>query len=947
MQTEYKTILQKIRNDKHLQDVIADLLEELQAARRETMKRTLPLIRPTNETIWDPNVNLDLSQEERQQLDGKTLFGEGLVNGVHLEDTSKDSFCDLPKIGRYGEIGLLGIGGMGEVYQVRDYELNRTIAMKIIHRYLSENEIASARFIEEGQICAQLEHPNIVPVYEIGKLDDGRLYFTMKAIKGTAFNEAIREVHKAIVNNQWQVTASGLSFRKLIDIFCSVCQAMSYAHSKGVIHRDLKPENIMIGEYGEILVVDWGIAKILGTNERDFLNNSEELIKTDRAKKGLFKTRIGQISGTPEYMPPEQAAGRIDLIDERSDIYSLGTILYEVLTGKAPYEAVDRMSVLQQVLDGPPKSIYTIRKEIETKEKTTLEELEELNLSNIESTSEKQLPLALVNACEKAMARNKEERHQSVIEFSKEVGDWLEGAKKEEEALKVVEQAMRLNQNYYHMDLKARELFDKAEKGLKEVHTWEAERFKTKWWEMEHQAQELQQKVDLIRVLHEQKLHAALTHKSDLEEAHLALAKFYKEEHQILEAKRNISEAKKFELRLRENALALPDSNRWKKKFLTYLEGTGEVEISLDTGNVVILLEEFLSYYKRLIVRPLMTLGKSSHLIYSLQKGSYRLRLKKQGHHEVVYPFLISRGELWESFDISGKERLVHVPKEGILEKDECFIPGGWFWAGGDPENTVALSQKRIWIDDFVIQKFPITNQEYIVFLDDLVREGREDEALAYVPFEKNIKLNQQKEMVYGRNPDGTFTLLDGLEKELSALENPVVSIDWFSAKAYADWKAKKTGKPYRLLHELEWEKAARGVDGRYFPWGDHFDPAFCCMRLSVEGKLTPVKINSFAIDQSPYGVRGLGGNVQDWCYNDWTADWMRVQGLDWTGSFKAALNMNKFLEIIKQSPNNSLKTARGGRWNGGVLSARSASRFDESTTTYLPSLGFRLGYSL
>jgi len=201
--------------------------------------------------------------------------------------------------------------------------------------------------------------------------------------------------------------------------------------------------------------------------------------------------------------------------------------------------------------------------------------------------------------------------------------------------------------------------------------------------------------------------------------------------------------------------------------------------------------------------------------------------------------------------------------------------------------------------------------------------------------------------MAYGRNPDGTFTLLDDLEKGLWALENPVVSIDWFSAKAYADWKAKKTGKPYRLLHELEWEKAARGVDGRYFPWGDSFDPAFCCMRLSVEGKVTPMKINSFTIDQSPYGVRGLAGNVQDWCYNDWTADWMRIQGLDWTGSFKAALNMNKFLETIQQSSNDSLKTARGGRWNGGVLSARSASRFEERATTYLPSLGFRLGYSL
>ena len=138
-----------------------------------------------------------------------------------------------PVIGRYDDLGELGVGGMGEVRKIRDRTLNRTLAMKIIHPNLLSNQNVTSRFIEEAQVGAQLQHPNIVPIHEMGRLDDGRLYFTMKEVKGRPFGEAIAEVHAAIENKRWKTTESGWSLRRLIDVFHDVCRAVSYAHSKG------------------------------------------------------------------------------------------------------------------------------------------------------------------------------------------------------------------------------------------------------------------------------------------------------------------------------------------------------------------------------------------------------------------------------------------------------------------------------------------------------------------------------------------------------------------------------------------------------------------------------------------------------------------------------------------------------------------------------------------
>ena len=239
---------------------------------------------------------------------------------------------------------------MGDVRKVRDHKLGRLLAMKIIHRELMDRPSAVNRFIEEAQVEAQLQHPNIVPVHDIGRLPDGRHYFTMQRIRGVEFSRKIAAVHEASGLSRWRPADDGTSFRDLILIIQQVCETVAYAHSKGVVHRDLKPENIMIGEFGEVQVVDWGLAKVLGSPE----DVQEDAVVTQWSAQRADRTRVGTIAGTPRYMAPEQAMGHTADVGPGTDVYTLGTILYEVLSGSSPFQGSSVAEVLALVKRSSP-----------------------------------------------------------------------------------------------------------------------------------------------------------------------------------------------------------------------------------------------------------------------------------------------------------------------------------------------------------------------------------------------------------------------------------------------------------------------------------------------------------------------------------------------------------------------------------------------------------------
>lgn len=256
------------------------------------------------------------------------LRAEDSANLARPVDTPSRS---LPQgRGHYSLAGEIARGGMGVILRGRDTDLGREVAIKVMHADLSKQSGVVQRFIEEAQISGQLQHPGIVPVYELGLMADERPYFTMKLIRGRTFADILLEREETTSDR-----------RRMLDIFTSICQTIAYAHSRGVIHRDLKPANVMVGAFGEVQVVDWGLAKVLGSahaaNPR--APESETTPSNEPVRVGARETHsiIGSVMGTPAYMPPEQARGETDALDERCDVFALGAILCEVLTGDPPY----------------------------------------------------------------------------------------------------------------------------------------------------------------------------------------------------------------------------------------------------------------------------------------------------------------------------------------------------------------------------------------------------------------------------------------------------------------------------------------------------------------------------------------------------------------------------------------------------------------------------------
>ncbi len=209
----------------------------------------------------------------------------------------------------------LARGGMGVVYAARDRELDREVAVKVVAAEMADAETI-ARLRREARIIAHLEHPGIVPVHDVGTLPDGRVFYAMKLVTGKRLDALLRE---------------GPPLGERLRLFLRICEAVAFAHAHGVIHRDLKPENVMVGPFGEVLVVDWGVAK-----HREEVPEAEESAAPAAGRRSEHDTAHGTILGTPAYMAPEQARGEVDRVDARADVYALGALLYFLLTGRAP-----------------------------------------------------------------------------------------------------------------------------------------------------------------------------------------------------------------------------------------------------------------------------------------------------------------------------------------------------------------------------------------------------------------------------------------------------------------------------------------------------------------------------------------------------------------------------------------------------------------------------------
>lgn len=337
-------------------------------------------LRLTLSKVADPDIQRSLPPISRKGMEPGETQVWAIKSPVDLESTD-----------RYELIQLHAVGGIGRVWNARDTKLSRPVALKELKPQLANDDSMLARFHREATITGQLNHPGIVPVYDfVAQSDSSPSFYTMRFVKGRTLAEAAREFH----DHRARGEANTATFVQLLNAFVMVCKTIAYAHSQGVIHRDLKGENVVLGDFGETIVLDWGLAKQLIS---DVSEDSISTIPPIQSEAEL--TMRGGALGTPSYMAPEQAAGQLGMINQQTDIYGLGAILYLLLTGNAPFTAPGIEEVLVKVRFHPP----TLPREVWA-----------------------DVPASLEAACLRALAKEQSGRFPTPLDLAHEVERWQE-----------------------------------------------------------------------------------------------------------------------------------------------------------------------------------------------------------------------------------------------------------------------------------------------------------------------------------------------------------------------------------------------------------------------------------------------------------------------------------------------------------------------------------------
>ena len=377
--------------DDSTRDLVFALVNRHIQLHNEDVEQSLAAVGLVESSVRDElNTIADDHLEQSLQVmadDSVNENGDELASTVGAPSASGEGF-------RFRVLRPHAKGGLGKVSVALDQELNREVAIKEIQQRYADSDENRARFVAEAEVTGGLEHPGIVPVYGLGTYSSGRPFYAMRLIRGDSMKEATDRFFDQSASHDPDY--QGVEFRKLMGRFIDVCNAIAYAHSRGVLHRDLKPGNIMLGKYGETLVVDWGLSKLIGREELEV--KSDEPTLQIRSGSSSSVTQMGSTVGTPAFMSPEQAAGRLDALSPQSDVYSLGATMYCLLTGERSVDDTHVGKVLKRVQRGDFSKPSQRRASV---------------------------PAPLEAVCLKAMALRPEDRYTSPNELAEDVESWL------------------------------------------------------------------------------------------------------------------------------------------------------------------------------------------------------------------------------------------------------------------------------------------------------------------------------------------------------------------------------------------------------------------------------------------------------------------------------------------------------------------------------------------